>query len=222
MKRRAFLRTTATAAVVASAGCVSAFADGSDEVVLPPQEDQLGESGDIAYPAYGQRFPGFTLPDPLTGETVESVPASDRVTVMTAIYATCPAECLVLGNQLAGVQQSINDRGKKDDTRFLAATFDPERDTAEVLRDYADRMGIDVEAGNWHFLRPEDGGEAEEVVTGELGIGFQREGEEFIHPSVTFLVNPDGYVERAYNGERPEVQRLVGDIEEVTEEYAHG
>lgn len=218
MKRRAFLQTAGTAAVVASAGCVSAFADGSDNVVLPPQEDQMGESEDIAYPAYGQRFPEFALPNPLTGETVKSN-SSDKVTVATAIYATCPAECLILGNQLAGVQHSVNDEGMRGSVRFLAATFDPGRDTAEALRDYAERMGIDLEAGNWYFLRPEDKGEAEEVVTGELGIGFQREGDEFIHPSVTFLVNPDGYVERAYRGERPERERLIDDIGKVAEEF---
>ena len=220
MKRRAFLRTAGTAAVVGSAGCLSAFADGSgDDVVLPPQEDQLGDSEDIAYPAYGQRFPDFALPNPLTGETVESN-APDKVTVATAIYATCPAECLILGNQLAGVQHSVNDEGRGDSVRFLAATFDPGRDTEKVLRDYADRMGIDLEAGNWQFLRPEDKEEAKSVVTDQLGIGFQREGDEFIHPSVTFLVNPDGYVERAYRGERPERERLVDDIGKVAEEFS--
>lgn len=218
MKRRAFLRTAGTAAVAASAGCVSAFADGSDNVVLPPQEDQLGESEDIAYPAYGQSFPDFSLPNPLTGETVESN-ASEEVTVATAIYATCPAECLILGNQLAGVQHRVNEEGRKDSVRFLAATFDPGRDTAEVLSDYADRMGVDLEAGNWQFLRPEDREEAKSVVTDQLGIGFQREGDEFIHPSVTFLVNPDGYVERAYRGERPDRERMIDDIGTVAEEF---
>jgi protein SCO1/2 len=218
MKRRSFLRTTATASVVASAGCVSAFADGPDDVVLPPQEDQMGTSEAISYPAYGQRFPEFTLPNPLTGEKVGSR-TTDAVTVATAIYATCPNECLVLGNQLAGVQHMLAERGYTDGVRFLAVTFDPERDTAPVLRDYAERMGIDLGAGNWYFLRPEDATEAEAVVTDELGIGFEREGSTFIHPSVTFLVNPDGYVERAYNGERPKRDRVTGDAETVAEEY---
>ena len=219
MKRRAFIRTAGAAAVVTSAGCISASDNGSENVALPPQEDQLGESEDISYPAYGQSFPEFTLPNPLTDETVEST-VSDKVTVATAIYATCPSECLVIGNQLAGVQQTVNKDGLEDSVRFLATTFDPERDTAEVLRDYAGQMGVDLEAGNWYFLRPEDKEEAKSVVTEKLGIAFQRQGGEFIHPSVTFLVNPDGYVERAYQGERPEIDRLVGDIETVTGEYS--
>lgn len=202
--------------VAASAGCLSD--DGAENVVLPPQEDQLGESEALAHPAYGQRFPDFTLPDPLTGETVESVDGN-RVTVATAIYATCPAECLVLGNQLAGVQSALDDDGRSDEVRFIAVTFDPARDSGDVLRDYADMMGIDPEESNWRFLRPEDEEEAEEIVSDRLGIGFQREGDEFIHPAVTFVVNPDGYVERLYQDEHPEVERVVGDIVEVADRY---
>jgi protein SCO1/2 len=218
MKRRDFLRTTGSFCAVASTGCVGILGDGAENVVLPPQEDQLGDSEDLAYPAYGQEFPEFTLPNPLTGETVESVD-DDRVTVSTAIYATCPAECLVLGNQLAGVQSALNERGLTEEVRFVVVTFDPRRDTEKVLRDYADRMGINTET-NWSFMRPKDPSEAEDVVTGKLGIGFQREGDTFIHPSYTFLVNPDGYVERAYRGERPEVERVSEDVETVAKEFA--
>lgn len=216
MQRRSFLSLLGATTVVASTGCLDD--DGAENVVLPPQEDQLGESDALAYPAYGQAFPEFTLPDPLNGETVESVD-NDRVTVATAIYATCPAECLVLGNQLAGVQSELDDRGRSDEVRFIAVTFDPERDTEPVLRDYADMMGIDPDVGNWRFLRPEDEEEAEEIVTDRLGIGFEREGDEFIHPAVTFVVNPDGHVERAYQDDRPEIERVVGDIVGVADGY---
>ncbi|MDZ7687462.1 MAG: SCO family protein [Halobacteriales archaeon] len=217
MKRREVLRLFGTATVTGVTGCLSA-SGGDGNVVLPPQEDQLGESEDLSYPAYGQRFPEFTLANPLTDGTAVSVDP-ERVTLATAIYASCPAECLVLGNQLAGVQHSVNDEGHSDSVRFLAVTFDPERDTAPVLRDYADRMGVDLDAGNWQFGRPENPEEAESVVTGELGIGFEREGGEFTHVVLTFLVNPDGYVERAYRGERPEIERLVKDTRTVAEEY---
>lgn len=216
MQRRSFLSLLGATTVVTSTGCLDD--DGAENVVLPPQEDQLGESDALAYPAYGQAFPEFTLPDPLNGETVESVD-NDRVTIATAIYATCPAECLVLGNQLAGVQSELDDRGRSDEVRFIAVTFDPERDTEPVLRDYADMMGIDPDVGNWRFLRPEDEEEAEEIVTDRLGIGFEREGDEFIHPAVTFVVNPDGYVERAYQDDRPEIERVVGDIVGVADGY---
>jgi len=219
MERRRFLRTAFVAGATATTGCLSALGGGNENVVLPPQEDQLGDSEDLAYPAYGQGFPEFSLPNPLTGETVESI-SENHVTVATQIYATCPAECIVTGNQLAGVQAALDERGLGDSVRFLVVTFDPRNDTAEVLRDYGERMGVDLDAGNWEFLRPEGPEEAERVVTDSLGIAFQRQGAEFIHPSVTFLVNPDGYTERAYQGERPKVSRVADDAETVANAHS--
>lgn len=218
MERRAFLALAGAATGTAMTGCLSVFADSQENVVLPPQEDQRGESDHLAYPAYGQPFPEFALPNPLTDETVESV-VSDRVTLMTAIYATCPAECLIVGNRLAGVQSELEERGRSDDVRFVSVTFDPENDTAEVLRDHGENVGVDFDVGNWKFMRPDSVEEAEQVVTDELGIGFEREGGEFVHYVVTFLVNPDGYVERAYVGELLDIDRLVEDVETVADEY---
>lgn len=219
MERRNFLRMTGAAGATAATGCISALGGGNENVVLPPQEDQLGDSEDLAYPAYGQEFPEFSLPNPLTDETIEST-SENHVTVATQIYATCPDECIVTGNQLAGVQSAVEERGLSDSVRFLVTTFDPRNDTAEVLRDYGERMGVDLDAGNWEFLRPEGPEEAKRVVTDRLGIAFQREGAEFIHPSVTFLVNPDGYTERAYQGQRPKVDRVTDDAETVAGEFS--
>lgn len=219
MKRRRFLRAACAAGAVGATGCVSSLGGGSESVVLPPQEDQLGDSEDLAYPAYGQSFPEFSLPNPLTDETVDSV-SENHVTVATAIYATCPDQCLVIGNQLAGVQAAVEERGAADGVRFLIITFDPERDTEGVLRDYGERMGADLSAGNWLFMRPEDPEEAERVVTDRLGIAFRRSGGTFTHTTLAFLVNPDGYVERAYQTQRPEVERVAEDAESVAEAYS--
>jgi protein SCO1/2 len=219
MKRRRFLRTACATGTAATTGCLSALGGGNENVVLSPQEDQLGDSEDLAYPAYGQRFPGFSLPNPLTGDTVDSV-SENAVTVATAIYATCPDQCLVIGNQLAGVQAELADRGMTEEVRFLIITFDPARDTAKVLRDYGERMGADMETGNWLFMRPDGREEAEDVVTGRLGIAFQRSGGTFTHATVAFLVNPEGYVERAYQTQRPEVGRVADDAETVADAYS--
>lgn len=178
----------------------------------------MGESEDLAYPAYGQKFPEFTLPNPHDDAPVAST-SGDTVTVATAIYATCPDECIVTGNQLAGAQSALADRGLSGAVRFLVITFDPERDTPDVLRDYGERMGADIDAGNWTFARPEGPDEAKSVVEERLGIAFEREGAEFIHPSVTFLVNPDGFVERAYQTERPAVERVSDDVATVADAY---
>ncbi|RQG94204.1 SCO family protein [Natrarchaeobius chitinivorans] len=224
MNRRRVLGTGATAVLTTIAGCLTDALGGesADDVVLEPAGDET--QGDPSYPTYGDPFPTFELADPLAGRVVD-VGDVDDCLVCTAFFATCPAECIPLMNAMSTVQTNSLEGGFGSDTLFLAITFDPERDTADELREHAEMMGVDLEAGNWHYLRPDDANDAKAVVDDRLGIPFEREdlggGEyDFIHVTVTFLVNPGGYVERSYRGENPDTQRIADDLETVLERWA--
>lgn len=224
MHRRDVLATGAGLSTALVAGCLTGRLSGDDaaeHAVLEPPEDELSYSDDYAYPTYGDPFPTIELSDPLAETTVDTETIDDECFVCTAFYATCPAECIPLMNAMSLVQAQSLEREIDDSVRFLAITFDPERDTPDELRDHADMVNIDLEAGNWHYLRPEDADEAQSVVNDDLGILFEREGEgetaEFMHITVTFLVNPDGYVERSYRGEDPSVDQISEDLEAVVD-----
>jgi len=173
MKRRALLGRIGTATIGAAAGCTSALGGGPEGVVLDPQEDQIADSEDLAYPAYGQSLPPFELRDPIAGITIDSE-AINRTAIVTGIFTFCPAECGILLRRLVGVQHRVADAGLTDETLFLPITFDPERDDEAALRDNAESIGADLESGNWHYLRPESPERAKAVVEDRLGIGFER------------------------------------------------
>lgn len=230
MNRRSYLRSLGGAGVLAStAGCLGGVIgdDGAENVALDPPEDRPAEveSSDLGYPAYGEQFPSFSLPDPIAEETVE-IPLNDgRCLVCTAFYAFCPSECLLLLGALANVQQRTIDDGLADGVSFQAITFDPERDTADELDEHAEMMNLDLDS-NWRFLRPENDDRAEEIVDEALGMPYERTGEsdayEFLHTTITFLVNPEGHVERAYRADAPDVDRVSGNIETVIDHYGNG
>jgi protein SCO1/2 len=218
------------------AGCLSGVLGNESEpgvdpdaVVLEKPADQRADSEDLAYPAYGEPFPAFQLRDPLNDSVVDTEQV-EQTAIYTAFFASCPDECGILLSLLAGVQAETLDRGLVDAVRFHPITFDPERDDAEMLREFGRLLGVDLDAGNWQFLRPDSVTQAERVVTERLGIGFQRVGDservetgyDFNHPVVTFLVNPGGFVERAYSGERIDPRRVMGDIQTVIDEYDPG
>ncbi|MFA9516719.1 SCO family protein [Halopenitus sp. H-Gu1] len=224
MRRRSVLSGIATGTTMATAGCLSGvFEDHPDDVVLDPQEDQRAESGELAYPAYGEPLPAFQLPDPLTGTAIDTG-SVDETMILTTFFASCPAECGILLNRLASAQAILNESGLANETLFLAITFDPDRDDAEMLRENAARIGADLEAGNWRYLRPQSPEAAERIVEDQLGIGFERDvdsprvpGYDFTHSVLTLLVNPEGIVERAYRGETLDLDRVTGDVEAVVE-----
>ena len=227
MHRRTVLGGMGAAATGGLAGCTSRlFGTDTDGVVLGPQEDQLADSEDLSYPAYGQPLPAFELAAPLADATIDST-ALDRTAIVTAIFTSCPAECGILLYRLAGVQRRIAEAGMTDAVVFLPISFDPERDDAAAFRANAETLGIDLSAGNWHYLLPETPAEAKTVVEERLGIGFERttqsdrlEGYDFTHAVVTLLVNPDGVVERAYRGEQIDRDRVTGDLETVVAAFA--
>lgn len=233
MRRRALLggigkATVGAATIGATAGCTSVIDGEPEDVALDPQEDQIADSEDLSYPAYGEPLPAFELRDPIAGITIDSE-AVDRTAIVTAVFTFCPAECGILLRRLVGVQRRVADAGLTDETLFLPITFDPERDDEAALRDNAESIGVNRDAGNWHYLRPETPERAKTVVEDRLGIGFERttesdrlQGYDFTHVVVTLLVNPDGVVERAYRGERIDRDRVAGDIEAVVEAFADG
>lgn len=229
MKRRTYVRSIAVGGSLASAGCLGVLGGSTrGDTVLEPPADRQFDSEDLPYPAHGEALPDFELPDPLAEETVDTRDI-DETLVVTGFFAACPVECVRLIGQLSGVQRTTVESGLAEDVTFLAITFDPERDDAERLREYGDQMRIDLAAGNWHFLRPPTPERAEEVVDEKLGIAFERiAGEEsqrldqydFMHLSLTFLRNPAGIVERVYQTDAPDRQRVLGDIERVVEATA--
>jgi len=228
MQRRSVLRRAAAlgaaGAVGSTAGCLAgAFESEPTNVVLGEPEDQLADSEDLGYPAYGQSFPEFTLPEVFADEPFSSADR-DRPAVYTAFYAFCPAECLLLMGGMANVQSTLADRELLDAVDLVGITFDPARDTPEELKTHAEEMGIRRDHERWHYLRPESEERARAVVDDKLGIGFEKTGGgeayEFTHITITFLVNPDGVVERAYRGETLDVEQVVSDLETVVDAYA--
>src|SRR6056297_1730330 len=225
MQRRSVLRRAAAVgaagAVGSTAGCLTgAFESEPTNVVLGEPEDQLADSEDLSYPAYGQSFPAFTLPEAFSDEPFSSADR-DRPAVYTAFYAFCTAECLLLMGGMANVQATLAERDRLEAVDFVGITFDPTRDTPAKLEADAEQAGIRHDHERWHYLRPESDERAEEVVDDLLGIGFEKTGGgetyEFTHITITFLVNPDGVVERAYRGESLDVERVVNDLETVVD-----
>ncbi len=228
MNRRTYLQAVATTGLAgstaATAGCLSAFGDsGPEGTVLDPPELDLSEA---AHPSYGDEMPAFTVPDPITGNAVSTAEFDgERALLWTSFYTNCPdGVCPALTLRLRRAQEVATADGYGDSAAFLALTFDPERDTADVLREYAEQQGVDLAAGNWHFLRPESYERGQELLDEQFGLVIQKASADeyealeyrFPHYGLILLANRRGIVERAYpNGPTVEVETVVDDFTRV-------
>lgn len=176
MKRRAYLGTLGAAGVVGLSGCLGDLPlVGGDETTLDPPERSRG---DPSHPIHGDEFPTFTLPDPLAGTDVSLAEfEGERAYLLTFIYTSCTDDCGTLVRLLRLVQEDAAERGYGDDIALLAMTFDPETDDADALREYGETYGVDLEADNWHFLRPSDNDEATTLLDDRIGVPAQLGGD---------------------------------------------
>jgi protein SCO1/2 len=227
MDRRSYLAGLGTAGLAGTAGCLGGLgqlAGGNPDVVLP-EPDRQYDSEDVPYAAWGQQLPTVTLPGALSGGEVT---LGERPTpyFVTYFFANCMTLCPILESLLREVQIHGVQNGYAGEVSFFPITFDPERDTPERLRQEAEEMSVDLEAGNWDYLRPASRERAKQVITDELGITFRRtpgpDGDEenymYVHPGVVQLVNADGVVERAYRismSEPVDESRVVDDLDRV-------
>ena len=71
-----------------------------------------------------------------------------KVVAINFMFATCRVACPLATEHLVEVQKSLGDRAGRDVT-LLSISLDPERDTPEVLRGYAEAHGV---GPGWYFL----------------------------------------------------------------------
>jgi len=138
-------------------------------------------------------------------------------------YTNCPdGACPALILRLRRGQEAA--AGVRRTSRVSPTTFDPERDTAETLREYAGQQGVDLDAGNWHFLRPETYERAQEIHDEHFGLKIEKTPADdienleyrFPHYGLIILANKRGIIERAYpRGPKTDIERLVDDLKRV-------
>ena len=139
-------------------------------------------------------------------ETVEG-----KVYVADFFFTTCPSICPVMASQMLRVYEKYKDQ---DDFMILSHTIDPEYDTVALLKDYAERLGVE-EASNWRFLT---GTETDVYQLGEGQYFATTQADStapggFMHSGAFLLVDRKGRIRGHYDGTVPEeVDKLMRDI----------
>lgn len=144
--------------------------------------------------------------------------AGNRVKLVEFIYINCPDICPATTLNMTQIQEDL--KKKKlfgNDVVFVGVTFDPTRDTPEVINDYAKRMKVDW--SGWYFFR---GSEAEiKKVLKNYKIFAEKTPDGFyIHPTRSlFLIDRKNNVRKIYNmGDKMNNGEILKDIVRLTKE----
>lgn len=137
-----------------------------------------------------------------------------KVVAVTFIYATCTDTCPLLTDKMAGMQKRLGrDFGSK--VRFVSITVDPERDTSQVLAQYARNHGADP--AGWAFLT----GTSAEIrdVGRRYGIYAKKtERGDVDHTFLTSIVDQRGTLRVQYLGVRFDPDEFLRDLRSLLRE----
>ena len=157
------------------------------------------------------KIPAFDLVDQNSKQfTLENL--EGNVWLADFIFTTCSGPCPIMTERMGMVQHDLLETEK---LKFVSFTVNPDYDTPEVLKKYAQRFDADV--GSWSFVT----GKYEQIQ--ELIVeGFKMgDVEEIVFHSTRFaLVDHEGNLRGYYSGTEPaeheiltrDIQSLINDI----------
>lgn len=154
----------------------------------------------------------FTAQDgtPVTNEDLKG-----KIWVANFIFTRCQGPCPVMTSRMAELNQSLGTKAKE--IGLLSFSVDPEYDTPEVLRAYAEKVG--ASPARWKFLTgPKE--KMEEVVMKGFLQPLSRDPEgQPTHSTRFVLVDQEGWMRGYQDGNDPEVvQKLLMDIGDILRE----
>jgi protein SCO1/2 len=139
-----------------------------------------------------------------------------KVVAVTFIYTSCVDTCPVLTAKMAALQARL---GRELGTRvfFASVTVDPERDTPEALKRYAEAHGANP--AGWAFLT----GTPTEIRDVERRYGvYARKNPrgDVDHTFLTSLIDREGVLRVQYLGVRFNPDELLGDVRSLLREMS--
>lgn len=155
--QRTRLSIVASILVALIVGCFAACFAACDRKAEPP-------------PRFGQ-VPAFSLIDQ-RGQTVTLGDFQAKLWIVDFIFTTCPDICPMLTQQLAALRKDLP---RDPRLRFVSISVDPDYDTPERLRAFAELHGANHP--DWYFLTG-DANAVKRVVTEGFKQAMQAVSEE--------------------------------------------
>jgi protein SCO1 len=167
---------------------------------------------------------GAALPEiPLVNQDKKELRLSDlhgKAVALTFIYTRCPLPdyCIRMNDNFGQLEQKLKSSGAVyDKTHLLSISFDPERDTPAVLKEFgATRAGrnVDPDFKHWEFVTasPSD----IRTLADFFGLTYEPESGQIIHSLRTVVVKPDGTLYKVYKGNDWKPDEILSDLSKLT------
>ena len=120
--------------------------------------------------------PGFSLIDQ-NGARLTNEDLRGQFVLYNFIYTRCPEPCYNLNQTMLAIQSRLAEAELGDiPMTFVTISFDPEYDTVEVLKDYADSVGADSDL--WKFVTTQNADLLKHIIGGSFEAYYEPKGDD--------------------------------------------
>ncbi|SEC87735.1 protein SCO1/2 [Tenacibaculum sp. MAR_2009_124] len=162
------------------------------------------------------KIPSFSMTNQ-EGEFITNESLSSKIYIVDFFFTSCPGICPKMTDNMSLVQGYF-----KEDEEVMIVSFSvtPEKDSVQVLRDYANNKNIDSK--KWYLLtgiRKEIYDLGRKAYFVEEDLGKTKSEEDFLHTENFVLIDSNRHIRGIYNGlNRNSVMQLIADIKTLKEE----
>ena len=142
-----------------------------------------------------------------------------KVTLLSLMYTGCSDEhgCPMAYYSLAMIKRDLErSTAARGRVQVVSLSFDPERDTPEVMRAYGGKHAGAAARVPWHFLTTSSRRDLAPVLDGfgqDVSRPVQGKGDgELLHVLKLFLIDRDGWVREIYTTSYLAPQVVVNDV----------
>ena len=137
--------------------------------------------------------------------------------VMGFIYTHCPDVCPLITRNMVEVQKQLD---YPEDVQFLGITFDPQRDTPSVLKDYKEAFNLDR---NFDFITTDSTSMSQFLdsvrVRTQVSLSTENDAGEKVyflnHSDKIMVVDPKSRVVLEYGGSMTKPSYIVEDLQKI-------
>jgi protein SCO1/2 len=156
--------------------------------------------------SYGT-VPNFQLVNQ-NGQPFGSAELAGKIWIADFVFTSCPDSCPMISSRMSELQRPL----EKTDVHLVSVSVDPEKDTPEVLRGYAERLH--AQPGRWDFVTG-----SKPAIYNLSRNGFKLEGDVPVHSTRFVLVDRRGRIRGYYDALAPDaVTTLLADTSHLLRE----
>src|SRR5699024_1179973 len=140
---------------------------------------------------------------------------NDELSDAYFMYTNCTFVCSTTKQNMLSVQNELKYYGLKH--QIISFSIDTSFDTPEVLKDYDDDFGADLD--HWSFLTGNEFKDIQKLSEQTFNSVLEDGGpdsHQYVHSTNFFLINPKGEIIKQYDGmSSKQTNLLIEDLKEV-------